>query len=594
MMRTLKIGSSLQEDKYIIKEVLGQGGFGITYLADHVLLGTTVAIKEFFFKQYCDRDETSSQVTLGTQSAQEEVLRYQEKFLKEARIIAKLNHPNIIKVHDIFKENNTAYYIMDYIEGETLADIVKRLGTLSETEAIDFIHQAGEALAYIHNLHLNHLDVKPANLMLRSSDNKVVLIDFGMSKQYDTVSGNQTSTTPVGISHGYAPIEQYKEGGVKEFSPETDIYALGATLYKLLTGITPPQATDIVAEGWEPQYPNGINDTVKSAIAKAMEIRKNGRFHTVDDFMMALGIDSRKSGNANLVSAHPTASISDQNMAVKDITKDDEETILSVSQKEQDEQHRKEEVQRIVEEEWRKADEADRKRREAEEKKKKQYEEDNRKREEFNRLEEERKRLEEEQEQIVKEQHREDKKEFSFYMKGCLLVPLIAAVIVITICSISKCGDDSQDSNSSSTSQQQTTQETSLPDQVSHAEYTYQDGTIAYYWSGPVNAEGMPEGDGKLEYPDNDPEGRLCYEGYVKNGLRHSVENSVLTFKDGQKYVGSFSDDHFVKGVLTLDSAGLYFSGFFENDEPFNGAWFRLPDNKKCSEVKNGIYKVVN
>lgn len=323
-MSALQVESSLQEGKYIIKKILGQGGFGISYLAEHTLLGTKVAIKEFFFKQYCDRDETSSQVSLGTQSAHEEVLRYQDKFLKEARIIAKLNHPNIVKVHDIFKENNTAYYVMDYVEGETLSELIKRRGTLPESEAVEYIHQAGDALAYLHEQHLNHLDVKPGNLMLRESDNKVILIDFGMSKQYDTVSGNQTSTTPVGISHGYAPLEQYKEGGVKEFSPETDIYALGATLYKLLTGITPPQATDIVSEGWEPEYPTGISSNVKAAIAKAMEIRKNGRFHTINEFMETLGIDSNTSGPASIATDQPALPLTNQNTGAEDSAKDEE------------------------------------------------------------------------------------------------------------------------------------------------------------------------------------------------------------------------------------------------------------------------------
>lgn len=286
-MKTLNSGDVLQDGKYRILKVLGQGGFGITYLATHELLGTKVAIKEFFFKQYCNRDEKTSQVIIETSHNIDEVKRFEEKFLKEARIIAKLNHPNIIKIHDVFKENNTAYYVMDYVEGQNLSEKVKKEGSLAEDKAISFIKQAGAALAYVHKQRLNHLDVKPANLMLCDNIDSVLLIDFGLSKQYDAVSGNQTSSTPVGISHGYAPIEQYKEGGVSEFSPQTDIYSLGATLLFLLTGKTPPQAGDILNDGM-PDFPQYISSSTRIAITKAMEVRKNKRPKSIEEFLSML------------------------------------------------------------------------------------------------------------------------------------------------------------------------------------------------------------------------------------------------------------------------------------------------------------------
>lgn len=290
---TLKEGATLQNGKYVIKRVLGQGGFGITYYAEHTLLGINVAIKEFFFKQFCDRDQTTSRVSICTSGNVDEVKRYEEKFIKEARIIAKLDHPNIIKIHDVFRENNTAYYVMDFIDGDNLLNIVTRCGSIPENKALGYIRQVGEALEYIHNMHLNHLDVKPANLMLRNDNDRVLLIDFGMSKQYDTISGNQTSTTPVGISHGYAPFEQYKEGGVGNFSPQTDIYALGATLFKLVSGKTPPQACDIINEGL-PEFPSTISKKTKDAISKAMEVRKNSRQNSVEEFLNMLPNSSTK------------------------------------------------------------------------------------------------------------------------------------------------------------------------------------------------------------------------------------------------------------------------------------------------------------
>lgn len=289
-MQQLKSGSSLQGGKYKIEKVLGQGGFGITYLATQELLNRKVAIKEFFYKEYCERDEATSHVTLGTTSNRELVERFMEKFIKEARTISTLNHPHIIRIYDIFKENNTAYYVMEYIEGTSLAEMVKRQGALPEDVAIDYIKQTASALEFVHRHSINHLDVKPANIMVRKEDNQAVLIDFGLSKQYDA-SGEQTSTTPVGISHGYAPMEQYNVGGVGTFSPQTDIYSLGATLYKLVTGNTPPQAGEVLNEGL-PELPSFVSSSVADVIKKAMQPRKTDRQNSVDEFISVINISS--------------------------------------------------------------------------------------------------------------------------------------------------------------------------------------------------------------------------------------------------------------------------------------------------------------
>lgn len=282
-MSSLRINTLLQGGKYRIEKVLGQGGFGITYLASQELLDRKVCIKEFFFKEYCDRDGETSQVTISTQSNHDMVERFMNKFLKEARTISQLDHSNIVKIHDIFKENNTAYYVMDYIEGCSLNDIINLRGALPSDEAVGHIKPIAEALEYLHESNINHLDIKPANIMVRSIDTKAVLIDFGVSKQYDE-QGGQTSTTPVGISHGYAPMEQYKQGGVSTFSPQTDIYALGATLYKLVTGQTPPQAMDVLDDGL-PSLPSTVSPSVAAAIKKAMQPLKKDRPQSVKEFL---------------------------------------------------------------------------------------------------------------------------------------------------------------------------------------------------------------------------------------------------------------------------------------------------------------------
>ena len=281
----LRIGSTLHSGSYKIEKVLGQGGFGITYLATDLSLDRKVAIKEFFPKDYCDRNEDTSHVTLGTQSNRDFIDKLKIKFLKEARNIAKLDFPGIIKIFAAFEENDTAYYVMEYIEGASLSDLVKRRGPLPVNVALKYIDKVGRALEYVHARKINHLDVKPANIMLRASDDQPILIDFGLSKQYDH-SGNQTSTTPVGISHGYAPMEQYNIGGVKKFSPQTDLYSLAATLYYLVTGATPASAQDIFDEGL--RLPASFPRQLYGPITRALSPAKRDRHETVGRFLAEL------------------------------------------------------------------------------------------------------------------------------------------------------------------------------------------------------------------------------------------------------------------------------------------------------------------
>ena len=287
----LREGSELQNGKYRILRVLGQGGFGITYLAEHTMLDKMVAIKEFFPKEYCDRDENTSHLTIGTKNSIEIVEMLKGKFIKEAKNISKLRHPNIITIHDIFQENDTAYYVMEYVEGLSLSQMVREYGALSEAKAIGYIKKVADAVGYMHSLSMNHLDLKPANIMVRSMDDEPILIDFGLSKQYDA-SGGQTSTTPIGISHGFAPIEQYRPGGVATFTPQTDIYALGATLFNLISGSVPPHYSEILEDGL-PELPSAVSKKCIDAIKHAMEVRKNRRPDTVLDFMSELGIDCK-------------------------------------------------------------------------------------------------------------------------------------------------------------------------------------------------------------------------------------------------------------------------------------------------------------
>lgn len=314
-MKQLGTNALLLNGKYKIERVLGQGGFGITYLAKQKVsvagaLGTIdaeieVTIKEFFMKELCNRDEASSMVTVPSTGSADLVEKFRQKFIKEAKNISKLTHPHIIKVLDVFEENGTAYYVMEYIDGGSLSDLIEKKGSLSEDETLKYTRQIASALQYIHAHNMNHLDVKPGNVLLRQNGD-VVLIDFGMSKNYD-MAGEQTTSSPIGVSVGYAPIEQSRVGGLEMFSPETDIYSLGATMFKMLTGQTPPEATAVFDEGL-PELPSWVSEKTKQIIKTSMQPRKQERYQNIGDFIKMLDMEQPYVSSVHMENKIDTAS----------------------------------------------------------------------------------------------------------------------------------------------------------------------------------------------------------------------------------------------------------------------------------------------
>ena len=283
----LPLGMLLQGGKYEIISYISSGGFGCTYKARHAMLDTVVAIKEFFVKDYCNRDASTHRITVATQGKAELIERLRRKFIEEAQSIFNMNHPNIVRVTDIFEENGTVYYVMDYIDGCSLSSLISNQGHLSESEALGYIQQVADALGYVHSRNRLHLDVKPQNIMI-DQDGKAVLIDFGVSKQYDEVNGENTSTL-LGSTPGYAPIEQ-SGNGVVRFYPSADIYALGATLYKALTGVT-PVAAHLRASGEElDPMPATVSDATRTAVEAAMKINKAHRPQSIADFLAMLTV----------------------------------------------------------------------------------------------------------------------------------------------------------------------------------------------------------------------------------------------------------------------------------------------------------------
>ena len=274
----VKSGISLCNGRYKLLKVLGKGGFGITYLGLHTGLDKKVAIKEYFPKDSFRRQSDGTQVSYSNTGENRKNI---ERFLKEARTMAELKHKGVVSVSDVFEENATAYYVMDYIEGQSLED----KGTLSESAALKYIDQVAQALKYVHDKGILHLDIKPANIMIDRDDN-AVLIDFGISKHYDG-GGDATSTTTVGYSAGYSPIEQMTPGGLKQFTPSTDIYALGATIYKVISGTKPPASTDL-ADDATLTKPDGMSQALFRTVSKCMEQKRKDRPQTMDEVIALL------------------------------------------------------------------------------------------------------------------------------------------------------------------------------------------------------------------------------------------------------------------------------------------------------------------
>lgn len=239
-------------------------------------------------KDFCSRDSQTMYMQSFTTEIAMQVEQYRKKFIKEAKNLARLHHQNIISVIEVFEENDTVYYVMPYYAGGSLLDYVTKHGALSESEAMKYVKQIASALKYMHEeQHICHYDVKPANILLDDKGN-AVLIDFGISKNYDS-AGHETTSTPIGLSDGYAPIEQYNQN-VEEFSPASDVYALGATLYFLLHGKRPVSAV-LRASGTPLLMRRNLSQDVKDIINASMKLVKGERASSVDVFNTSAIVD---------------------------------------------------------------------------------------------------------------------------------------------------------------------------------------------------------------------------------------------------------------------------------------------------------------
>lgn len=283
---------TLLYDRYIIGKVLGFGGFGVTYIGWDGKLEQKVAIKEYLPSEFSTRMPGQSTVTVFNGDKSEQFRDGLNKFVEEAKRLAKFqNEPGIVKVFDSFTENETAYIVMEFLDGETLTEYLKREHTIPEEDAVNMLMPVMNSLQVVHQEGILHRDIAPDNIFLTKTG-EVKLIDFGASR-YATTSHSRSLT--VIIKPGYSPEEQYRSRG--DQGPYTDVYALAATMYKMITGKTPPDAMERRAKIENQrrdilELPHRINKTIsvnrENALLNAMNVRIEDRTANVSDFIKEL------------------------------------------------------------------------------------------------------------------------------------------------------------------------------------------------------------------------------------------------------------------------------------------------------------------
>ncbi|MBE9218608.1 bifunctional serine/threonine-protein kinase/formylglycine-generating enzyme family protein [Dolichospermum flos-aquae] len=295
-MSYFTLGQQLKKGQYEIIDILGQGGFGVTYLAQDHKRKTQVAIKSLnvLFLQQRYRDKYGS-----TEGFANFLTEEQDKFNTEAMVLATFYHPHIVKVYpELFQENGLSCMVMEYVQGKNLEQYLYANGVFSESAGLSIIKGIGEALSYIHGRNYLHRDIKPANILLRESDNKAILIDFGLAREvnFAELMSLTNAKTPV-----FAPPEQFEN--TSNFTPALDIYALAATLYVIIAVQKPPfiplPNTYLNAKimldmniALEPpqKYNADISQKVNDAILQGMELDYQKRPQSIEEWFMLLGI----------------------------------------------------------------------------------------------------------------------------------------------------------------------------------------------------------------------------------------------------------------------------------------------------------------
>ena len=285
----LPVGTMLR-GIYRIESYLASGGFGNTYVVRNVEFDEVYALKEFYIKGVCQRDGDSTIIGISNNENTELFTQQLDKFKKEARRIRSLKSNHIVRVYDLFEENGTAYCVMDFVDGESLSSRLSRTKSpLKEDEVKKLLPQILDGLQSIHTVGIFHLDIKPANIMVDKSET-VKLIDFGASKQQSNY-GRATTISAFSYTNGYAPIEQMAQK-LDCIGPWTDFYALGATLYKLLTLKNPPSVTELSEDESVDKHNtlpmSRVSSKMKSLIVWMMQEKRSSRPQSVEEILSSI------------------------------------------------------------------------------------------------------------------------------------------------------------------------------------------------------------------------------------------------------------------------------------------------------------------
>ena len=271
--------------QYRVGRVLGKpGGFGITYIGWDIHLQQRVAIKEFMPRDLVSRSADSLEVRPHTDEDRERFDLGKEQFLREARIVARFSHPNIVRVRAFFNANGTAYLVMDYYEGLSLGDYLSSVrNSMPPAVALGLIRPILEGLQFVHERDVIHRDLKPHNIYL-AAEGRPILLDFGAAL---LSKGQHTNSLAVVLTEGYAPLEQYQKRSPQ--GPYTDVYGAAATLYRMIAGESPPMALDRL--GYDPLQESGfvaLPPGLRPVLAKALAVRPQDRYATAAEFLQAL------------------------------------------------------------------------------------------------------------------------------------------------------------------------------------------------------------------------------------------------------------------------------------------------------------------
>ena len=308
--RTNALPSGYVLDEYRIDAILGAGGFGVTYKALDTHLDAWVAIKEYFPVEWSFRDADGVTVHANTQGLSSisgaQTSDYEwglERFLDEARVLARIQHPYVVRVKRYFRANGTAYIVMEYEEGEPLSTILDETGTLHEEEVRGLLEDVLPALQAVHEQGYLHRDIKPANLYVRARDHRVMLIDFGAARA--AISRHSQNVTSL-VTPGYSPPEQYTTRNDR-YGTWTDLYALGAVLYRCVTGHTPAEAADrLLDDHLEPAVMVGhgrYSTNLLHAIDRALAVRPEMRFRDVAEMQAALAGSQNEDSDETVIMA---------------------------------------------------------------------------------------------------------------------------------------------------------------------------------------------------------------------------------------------------------------------------------------------------